>query len=78
MCGLAKCRKPCVLSDEVYWWLCARKLELRRQGIKCNSIDDVLRHDLPQMSLTIEQQQEKIRLLQRELDEGIKIGDEER
>jgi len=35
---LAKCRMPVVLSEEVYWWLCKRKVELR-----VKSLDEVLR-----------------------------------
>jgi len=39
------CKKPVVLSEEVYWWLVKRKFELR-----CHSIDEVLRIEMPQMS----------------------------
>lgn len=35
------CKKPVVLSDEMYWWLVKRKFELR-----AHSIDEVLRMDL--------------------------------
>ena len=42
------CRKPVVLSDDVYWWLVKRKFELR-----AHSIDEVLRIELEKMSTDI-------------------------
>ena len=41
MCGATKCKRPVVLSEEVYWWLCQRKVELH-----VHSLDEVLRIEL--------------------------------
>ena len=38
MIGTCKCKRPCVLSEEVYWWLVKRKFELHAK-----SIDEVIR-----------------------------------
>jgi len=42
---ISLCKKPVVLSDEVYWYLVKRKFELR-----AHSIDEVLRIEMPEMS----------------------------
>jgi hypothetical protein len=39
------CNRPLVVTEEVYWWLVGRKFILR-----VRSIDEVLRHDLPDMT----------------------------